>query len=172
MRGLPDRPGVEWASSPRDEDLQSLIATALSASLDPRDRATVAGQGATATAQAMLADAAAGKAYRCEREWWSLIRIEGEPAGFVLPVVFTGAERNGVDEGTIYHIGVVPKWRGRGLGGLLLARGANVLLAHGVWQISADTAAENGPMIRIFEHQNWIRQPEITVGLHPLPGVG
>ena len=66
----------------------------------------------------------------------------------VLPVVFTGCARDGLDEGTITHIGVRPSARGRGYGRLLLRRATATLERHGVWRIYCDTAAGNAGMIR------------------------
>jgi ribosomal protein S18 acetylase RimI-like enzyme len=112
-----------------------------------------------------------GQRYECQPQWWSIIDVDATPAGFVLPVIFTGCQRDGLDEGTIYHIGVVPEQRGHGLGDLLLGRGTDALLHHGVWQVSADTAVENVPMIRLFERQGWTRRPATEVGDHPFPGL-
>ncbi len=114
----------------------------------------------------MIEDALSGRVYQCEREWWSIVAVDDEVAGVVLPVVFTGCARDGLDEGTIYHIGVVAEQRGRGLGNLLLGRATDTLLAHGVWQISCDTAAENEVTIRLFERHGWTRRPEVEVARH------
>jgi GNAT superfamily N-acetyltransferase len=111
----------------------------------------------------MIRDAQAGTAYEAERGWWSVIAADGVPVGFVLPVVFTGCARDGLDEGAIYHIGVVPEHRGRGLGRLLLGRATDTLLAHGVWQISTDTAAENNAMVRVFTAAGYIRREPVFV---------
>jgi ribosomal protein S18 acetylase RimI-like enzyme len=154
-----------------DDELIGLMARAFEISLDPRDRQLVEHHGARAVAAAMVRDATDGTAYQCERVWWSLVDWAGAPAGFVLPVVFTGCARDDVDEGTIYHIGVLPEFRGRGLGRILLKNCSNTLLRHGVWQISSDTAAENRPMIRLFELQGWTRHAPITVKDHLLPGL-
>ena len=81
----------------------------------------------------------------------------------MLPVVFTGCARDGLDEGTIYHIVVAPEHRGRGLGRLLLGRATDTLLAHGVWQISTDTAAENTPMIRAFTSAGHTRRAPVVI---------
>jgi ribosomal protein S18 acetylase RimI-like enzyme len=75
----------------------------------------------------------------------------------------TGCTRDGLDEGTIYHIGVAPDLRGIGLGHLLLARASKTLLDHGVWRIIADTAIENTPMIRVFKRHGWRKKPLIEV---------
>jgi ribosomal protein S18 acetylase RimI-like enzyme len=165
----PDR--VSWRPADDDGEFAQLMMAAFSQSDDPRDRATVERYGEQAVAMAMLADARGGVTYSGDRSWWSLALFDGAPAGFVLPVVFTGEARDGLDEGTIYHIGVVPQHRGQGLGALLLARGSDALLRHGVWRISADTAIENEPMILIFERQGWQRREPVDVPFHPLPGL-
>ena len=100
------------------------------------------------------------------------VRPLGEPrraAGVVLPVVFTGCAKGPLDEGTIYHMGVVPEQRSRGLGNLLLGRATDTLLAHGVWQISCDTSIVNAPMIRLFERHGWKRRAAIDVRGSPGP---
>ena len=165
-----DPEGVTWKSAGGDE-LTELMEMAFSEPHDLRDAATVDRYGAKAVTSAMIADAVGGVTYSSDPRWWSVVVVGGTPAGFVLPVVFVGENRGGLDEGTIYHIGVIPEHRGKGLGALLLARGTNALLSHGVWQISADTGAENEPMIRIFVRQGWHRREQIMVPFHPLPGL-
>ena len=165
-----DPEGVTWKAADGDE-LTEIMEAAFSEPQDPRDAVTVDRYGAKAVTSAMIAAAVGGVTYSCDPSWWSLVVVDATPVGFVLPVVFVGENRGGLDEGTIYQIGVIPEHRGKGLGALLLARGTNTLLSHGVWQISADTAAENEPMIRIFERQGWQRREPIKVPLHPLPGL-
>jgi ribosomal protein S18 acetylase RimI-like enzyme len=77
----------------------------------------------------------------------------------VLPVTFDGCARDGLDEATIYHMGVAPRYRGRGLARLLLRKATRTLVDHGVWQIHCDTAAANAPMIHLFESEGWTRLP-------------
>jgi GNAT superfamily N-acetyltransferase len=173
--GAPRRPtrdpeGVTWKAADGDE-LTETMEAAFSEPQDPRDAVTVDRYGAKGVTNAMIADAVGGVTYSCDPSWWSLVVVDATPAGYVLPAVFVGENRGGLDEGTIYHIGVIPEHRGKGFGALLLARGTNALLRHGVWQISADTALENEPMIRIFERQGWQRRAPIMVPLHPLPGL-
>jgi GNAT superfamily N-acetyltransferase len=173
--GAPRRPnrdpeGITWAAADEDE-LTGLMLAAFSETQDPRDAAAIDCYGAKAVTSAMIADAVGGDTYSCDRRWWSVVLVDDTPAGFVLPVVFVGEARGDLDEGTIYHIGVIPQQRGKGLGALLLARGTNALLSHGVWRICADTAVENEPMIRIFERQGWHRRESVIVPLHPPPGL-
>jgi len=151
--------------------LIGLLTRSIEGSVDPREAAATLASGSRTVAAAMVQDARAGPGYQGQRNWWSIIDWDGVPSGLVLPVIFTGCARHGLDEGTIYHIGVVPERRGRGLGRLLLGRGTDVLLHHGVWRIMADTAAENAPMIHLFERQGWTRLPPVEVGSRPLPGI-
>jgi GNAT superfamily N-acetyltransferase len=88
-----------------------------------------------------------------------VLRYAGTAAGFVLPVIFDDCARDGLDEGTIYHMGVAPSYRGRKLAGLLLRRAAQTLVDHGVWRIYCDTAAANAAMIHVFESEGWQRLP-------------
>jgi GNAT superfamily N-acetyltransferase len=166
---LSEPPGVSWITAEDDELLTSLLASNLELSIDPREKEWVRLWGSRVLAERMIEDAQAGKNYECERQWWSIVSWDGEAAGFAMPVVFTGCKRDGLDEGTIYHIGVVGEYRGRGLGHLLLARATKTLLDHGVWRIFADTAIENIPMIRVFERQNWIRRKPIAVSAQHHP---
>lgn len=163
LKGFADPPTVSWRPANDDEELISLFARVLDASIDPRDQEAVRRIGGRAVAVQMLEDALSGRVYECEREWWSIIALDNEVAGFVLPVVFSGCSREDRDEGTIYHIGVAADQRGHGLGGLLLGRATDTLLAHGVWQISCDTAIENAAMIRLFERHGWSRRREVEV---------
>ena len=161
-RHLTDPPGISLRRVDDDEELVTVFAQALEASVDPRDHEDVLRHGGRAVATRMIEDAQSGR-YRCERHWWWIGTVGDASAGVVLPVIFPGCARGNLDEGTIYHIGVLPEHRGRGLGNLLLAKATDSLLAHGVWQMSCDTAIENAPMIRLFEQQGWTRRPPVEI---------
>jgi ribosomal protein S18 acetylase RimI-like enzyme len=162
-RSFADPATVSWRTADDEADLVGLFARVLDDSIDPRDMDAVRRSGGRAVALRMIGDALSGGVYGCEREWWSIVAVDGEVAGVVLPVVFTGCARDGLDEATIYHLGVVAEQRRRGLGNLLLGRATDTLLAHGVWRISCDTAVENEVMIRLFERHGWTRGPETEV---------
>jgi hypothetical protein len=66
----------------------------------------------------MVAGALGGAEYPCDQQRWSVLLVEGDLAAFVLPVVFTSAARDDLDVGTIYHVGVIPGQRYKGLGAL------------------------------------------------------
>jgi GNAT superfamily N-acetyltransferase len=142
-----------------------LVADVLANSPGPEDRHAVERLGPEEAARRLLA-LAAGFSYLPER--WHVLKVdEHTAAGFVLPVVYDDS-RGGLDEATIYHMGVAPNHRGAGIGRLLLRRATRVLLSHGVWRIFCDTAATNEPMIHLFEQEGWIRLPPYERPIPPL----
>ncbi|OZB95442.1 GNAT family N-acetyltransferase [Paenibacillus sp. XY044] len=80
-----------------------------------------------------------------------MVYYNGEIDGLIQPVVFKGCEKNGLMEGTIHYIGVIPEFRGKGFINDLLLRATRVLQGIGVWRIYADTDVENFPMMQTFE---------------------
>ncbi|MBV8883582.1 MAG: GNAT family N-acetyltransferase [Chroococcidiopsidaceae cyanobacterium CP_BM_RX_35] len=93
----------------------------------------------------------AREGYSYKNEWWQFgVNEDGEIVGFVLPVIFQGCAKDGLEEGTIYDIGVLPEYRGLGFGNNLLSQGTRVLQELGVWRVFCDTALNNVPMISIF----------------------
>jgi GNAT superfamily N-acetyltransferase len=147
-------PLVEWLVADEVQDLTLLVGAVLASSVDASDVAAVEALGPDGAAANVLS---APPGYSYESQWWHVLTVEDIPAGFVLPVVFDGCARDGLDEATIYHMGVMPDYRGRGLARLLLRRATNTLLDHGVWRIYCDTAAANAAMIHLFESEGWTR---------------
>jgi ribosomal protein S18 acetylase RimI-like enzyme len=151
---VPD--GVSWMAAGDDERTVTVVAAVVAASPDASDVAAVAALGPRGAARQLLeAPPAWGMSHG--RDWWTVLSLHGEPAGFVLPVTYDNSARDGLDEATIFHMGVAPDHRGRGLGRVLLRRATRTLEAHGVWRIYCDTAAGNAPMIRLFESERWTR---------------
>ncbi len=128
----------------------------LANSVDASDIAAVQALGAEAAAERILTPP---EGFSHRADWWQLLRYGDAAAGFVLPVTFDGCAREGLDEATIYHLGVVPAHRGRSLSRLLLRRATQTLVDHGVWRIYCDTAADNAPMMHVFESEGWTRLP-------------
>ncbi|CAH2716201.1 hypothetical protein BACCIP111895_03385 [Neobacillus rhizosphaerae] len=96
--------------------------------------------------------------FQYNKEWWELAYYNDQIVGFIQPVVFKGSEKNGLMEGTIHYIGVVPELRGRGFINDLLLRATRVLQDNGVWRIFSDTDVENMPMRAAFEkvgYEKW-----------------
>jgi GNAT superfamily N-acetyltransferase len=147
-------PLVEWHVADEVKGLSLLVGSVLASSVDASDVAAVDALGPDGAAAKVLSPPAG---YGYDVRWWQVLTLDGVPAGFVLPVIFGGCARDGLDEATIYHMGVAPEYRGRGLARLLLRRATNTMLDHGVWRISCDTAAANRPMIYLFESEGWTR---------------
>jgi GNAT superfamily N-acetyltransferase len=157
-RALPEREQFEdivWVSAENDQRLIDLVAPVLAASPDASDQANVSAMGSEAAARHLLN---AVPSWGCSHKpgWWQLLTFRGADAGFVLPVVYDGCARDGLDEATVFHMGVLPEHRGRGLGRVLLRKAMGTMLEHGVWRIYCDTAAANDPMIHLFESEEWV----------------
>lgn len=76
---------------------------------------------------------------------WTLALLDGEVAGVIL------ANRFPVnDEGTFTFIGVTQRFRGRGLGRVLHARGLEVLQRMGLRRYLCSTDVRNTPMLRLY----------------------
>lgn len=148
--------GWSWSTGEDGSPPVELVADVLASSVGPEDHRAVEVLGGAGAARSTLA-LAEGFSYLAQR--WHVLAVDGAPAGFVLPVVYDGCARDGLDEATIYHMGTGSSWRGRGIGRLLLRRATRVLVAHGVWRIYCDTPADNAPMIHLFEREGWSRLP-------------
>ena len=148
--------GLAWRTHGETFEPVSLVARVLETSRGPEDRRAVEVLGPDEAARRCLS-LAPGFSYLPEK--WHVLTMDGEPAGFVLPVIYDGCSRNGLDEATIYHMGVHPDHRGSGMGRLLLRRATRALVCHGVWRIFCDTPANNDAMIYCFEREGWTRLP-------------
>jgi RimJ/RimL family protein N-acetyltransferase len=86
----------------------------------------------------------AGPAFEARR--WRLAELDGVAVGVVLPQIYPDMPTLG----TLFHIGILPEFRGRGLGRILHAKGLE-LLADEVGTYVGSTHVANAPMIRVFE---------------------
>jgi GNAT superfamily N-acetyltransferase len=149
--------GSRWVTGTEMPAPVDLVADVLASSPGPEDQLAVETLGRLEAARRTLA-LAPGFSYLPDR--WHVLMVGGRAAGFVLPVIYDCCAREGLDEATIYHMGVSPAHRGKGLGRLLLRRATRVLVEHGVWRIFCDTPATNEPMIHLFEQEGWARLPD------------
>lgn len=98
----------------------------------------------------------AGKAFN--PKMWKLAYDHAELAGLVLPQVYP----DDPNEGSVFHIGIVPSLRGHGYGRILHAKGLAELRSAGAKTYIGSTDIYNQPMIHIFEangcHKKGIRQ--------------
>lgn len=78
--------------------------------------------------------------------WWRVAYLERDPIGVVLPQVYSDR----TNEGTLFYVGVLPEFRGRGFGRVLHASGLAFLAAKGIRRYVGSTDARNLPMIAVF----------------------
>jgi ribosomal protein S18 acetylase RimI-like enzyme len=84
---------------------------------------------------------------RFDESEWYLPLVDGEIVGVLLPQAFPDSEA----AGTMFYVGVLPRFRGRGYGRALHATGLSMLAARGVTKYIGSTDTRNTPMLRIFE---------------------
>ena len=141
------------------DELVAALSRVLATSPDPSDQLAVSERGSREAATELLASST--PYFHNLAEWWQLAETAaGQAVGFVLPSTIAGKERNGLQEGTIFYVGVLPEHRGQGHGHELLAQATRTLCELGVWRIFCDTAACNAPMIATFRAARYIeREP-------------
>ena len=143
-----------------DEESMSTLIDAVSKvmaeSHDRSDHKEVAEHGAQGAAKHFVAEAKEHFGY--ELAWWQLAYDkEDNLVGFVQPVVFPNCQKDGLEEATIYYMGVLPEQRGNGYAYDLLCKNTQLLQELGVWRIFCDTDIENAPMIATFERARYER---------------
>jgi ribosomal protein S18 acetylase RimI-like enzyme len=168
---LPRTPSPEranWTGVGSLDELVDVVSHVLDVTSDFADSMAVSKFGARNAAKRLIQ---APREWKCsyEGDWWKILTFDGEAAGFVLPVSYD--ETNG-SLGTIFHTGVVPRFRGLGLSRLLLRQTVTTLTSAGVGRIFCDTDASNEPMIRSFTSEGWTRLPvrEVPIPVDFAPG--
>ena len=133
-----------------DNQFISTVTRVMTESVDASDRRRTSEHGPHKATEMFLNSAREDFAY--QDEWWQFgINEKGEIVGFVLPVIFPGCAKKGLEEGTIYYMGVLPEYRGLGLANDLLSKGTQILQEVGVWRVFCDTAVDNVRMIAAFK---------------------
>lgn len=139
--------------------LLSALSKVIESSIDASDRKKVIEQGSQQAARRFLAEVKDGFSY--QEKWWQVaINSQNEVAGFVLPAIYQNCARDGLEEATIYYIGVLPEHRGQGLAADLLLKGTRILQDVGVWRVFCDTDVNNIPMIATFKHVGYQQYSE------------
>jgi ribosomal protein S18 acetylase RimI-like enzyme len=132
------------------EAFVNAVGRAMVGSLDQSDQKKVRELGAEQAAAHFLAEAT--DYFEYQPEWWQLgYDQQGNLVGFVQPVIYPGCSKDGLEEGTLYYIGVVPEQRGNRYIDDLLLHATYILQRVGVWRIYCDTDALNQPMIQAFQ---------------------
>lgn len=156
---VPSRLRFESLKAVSNEMLISVLACVMDSSTDASDRKDVSEHGSRQAAERFLAESKDGLSYR--DEWWQFgINSNDKIVGFVFPVVYKGCAKDGLEEGTIYYIGVLPEYRGLGFANDLLSKGTQVLQEIGVWRVFCDTDVNNAPMISVFQRVGYRQYSE------------
>ncbi|MES1022741.1 GNAT family N-acetyltransferase [Gloeocapsa sp. BRSZ] len=146
-------------STMHNDVLFSVVARVMSSSIDASDRAKVSIYSAYAAAEIFLNSARDGFSY--QNEWWQFGMNENQDiVGFVLPVVFTGCAKDGLEEGSIYYMGILPEYQGLGFASDFLSKGTRILQETGVWRVFCDTAVNNVRMISTFKRVGYQQYSE------------
>jgi GNAT superfamily N-acetyltransferase len=95
--------------------------------------------------------------------WWRAAFAGGRPVGIVLPQALSGSVR----EGSLFYVGVVTDYRGRGLGRILHAGGLEFLADRGITRYVGSTDNRNLPMLTVFA-VNGCRQTGTQLFYKPL----
>jgi len=85
------------------------------------------------------------KQFDFNTDWWRLGYIGDLLIGLIIP------QRFNEQEGAINYIGVLPEYRGRGYGLVLLSEGTRILTENGVKKIYADIDVANKPLALALE---------------------
>lgn len=147
---VPSRLKFKAVTTLSKEALISIVARVMESSIDASDRKQVMEQGSRQAAKQFLSEANDGFSH--QNEWWQIgVNSDDEIIGFVFPVIYPGYARDGLEEATIYYIGVLPKHRGHSFATDFLLKGTRTLQDVGVWRVFCDTDANNIPMISVFK---------------------
>lgn len=126
------------------------VGQAANTSLDRSDQKDTRDADPSLAAEAFIGSAKDHFDYQLS--WWQLaFDPRGQLVGFVQPVIYRGCQRDGLEEGTIFYIGVVLEQRGKRYVVDLLRKGTRILQEIGVWRIYCDTDVLNTPMINAFQ---------------------
>jgi ribosomal protein S18 acetylase RimI-like enzyme len=105
----------------------------------------------------------AGTAYHPET--WVIAYRDEKPVG----VIFAQRYDDKMEEGSLFFVGVMPAFRGQGLGKVLHAKGLEMLASIGVKEYVGSTDVQNEAMIKTFAANGCrlyaIRDVDVKVGL-------
>jgi RimJ/RimL family protein N-acetyltransferase len=85
--------------------------------------------------------------------WWKIAYLNNIPVGVILPQIFSYS----IDEGTLFYLGIIPEFRGKGFGKIIHSIGLEFLKTKNVLKYKGSTDIENKPMINIFKMNNCIQ---------------
>lgn len=156
---IPSRLEFKTAKMLGEQVLISTLVRVMESSIDKSDRKQVSEWGSRQAAEQFLAKSRDGFSY--EDEWWKIgVNGDGEVVGFVLPVIYKGCAKEGLEEATLYYLGVLPQYRRQGFATDLLLKGTRILQDIGIWRVFCDTDANNIPMISTFKRVGYQQYSE------------
>ena len=156
---VPQRLTFEPVHTMRASLLISIVARVMASSMDASHQKKVSEHEPHEAVEKFLNSASDGFSYT--DDWWQFgINENGDIVGFVLPVIFSGCTKEGLEEGTIYDIGVLLEYRGLGFANDLLSQGTRTLQDIGVWRVFCDTSVSNVRMISAFKRVGYRQYSE------------
>ena len=144
-----------------DDALRPLIRTVMTTSMDGSDKFNVPRIGADAAVQELYD--VLPRYFERQPGWWRVGKnAEGRAVAFVLPVTFKEERfwKDGMPQGTIFYMGVLPQFRGQGYGLDLVNEATRVFVAAGCWRIFCDTGTDNTPMINAFRKAGYMEREQ------------
>lgn len=142
-----------------DDWLRSTIGRVMAAGTDESDKYNVPRIGVAAAVQEVFDLLPQG--FGRPPNWWRLARNDmNEPVGFVLPVLFKEERfwKEAKPQGTIFYMGVLPEFRGKGHALELVHEATRVFFEAGCWRIFCDTGTDNVPMVRTFRQAGYMER--------------
>jgi GNAT superfamily N-acetyltransferase len=101
---------------------------------------------------------------------WHLLRIGTEPAGCLIlnrhPGADTGSEETAGSSGGVFEVGymgLVPEYRGRGLGEVVLAKAVQVARQRNAIRMVLAVDLENSPAITLYRRCGWVQAAQESV---------
>ncbi|MBH8553214.1 GNAT family N-acetyltransferase [Nostocaceae cyanobacterium CENA357] len=156
---VPQRLTFKSVNTMPDNPLIKVVACVMTSSMDASHQKQVSEHEPYEAAEKLLNSANDGFSY--QDDWWQFgINENGDIVGFVLPVIFEECTKEGLEEGTIYDIGVLPEYRGLGFANDLLSQGTRILQNVRVWRIFCDTSVSNVRMISAFKRVGYRQYSE------------
>lgn len=85
---------------------------------------------------------------------WKVVILKDNIIGMIMPQVFWDIP----EEGSVFHIGVLPKYRNKGYGKMLHSKCLELLKNEGVKRYVGSTLEENIAMNKVFEKNDCIKK--------------
>ncbi|HBW36372.1 GNAT family N-acetyltransferase [Desulfosporosinus sp. BICA1-9] len=88
-----------------------------------------------------------------------------QPIGYLVLHPTSQEELTGLTQGWIMDLGVVPKWRGKGAGQVLLKAAEEYCRAHGVFYLGLAVSSHNVRALKLYEKFGFAEERKLLVKL-------